>query len=264
MALSSQRGFALLRLTPRRAQRRAAAEKAAAEKAAAAKAAAEKVAADVARLEAQRRKQAVAPASPTPAPAPPAAPESPSVKLQTPGGEVPAPALASPQQGAAASASGTAPAASPLERTAVSVRVQFVQGRSPLQLTLPLPLPTVGELKRRVHEASGGACRLTGTCARLLGRADEGPDAIILGQTCCLRSSAWCSPARSLLPTTRASLSSRHVSHLAAALYARAKLACGRRTLEKARASSARKLRAKRSEAEFGPSDDTSSSSAAC
>jgi hypothetical protein len=39
----------------------------------------------------------------------------------------------------------------------VGVRVQFVQGRAPLQLTLPFPLPTVGELKRRVHEAYGGA-----------------------------------------------------------------------------------------------------------
>ena len=165
-----QAGFALLRLTPRRAQRRAAAEKAAAEKAAAAKAAAEKVAADVARLEveAQRRKLAVAPASPTPASAPHAAPESPSVKLQTPGGAVPAPALASPQQGAAASAGGSAAAAPLEERTSVSVRVQFVQGRSPLQLTLPLPLPTVGELKRWVHEASGGA--LTSACACLLVR----------------------------------------------------------------------------------------------
>ena len=32
-----------------------------------------------------------------------------------------------------------------------------MQGRSPLQLTLPLPLPTVGELKRRLNEACAGA-----------------------------------------------------------------------------------------------------------
>jgi len=143
----------LLRLTPRRAQKRAAAERVAAEKAAKEKAAAEKAAAEVARLEALRRKNVAAPA-PTPSAlqaAPRAALDSPSVKLQSSGGAVPAPALASPQQGAAA-----APAA-PLERTSVGVRVQFVQGRPPLQLTLPLPLPTVGELKRLVHEASGGA-----------------------------------------------------------------------------------------------------------
>jgi hypothetical protein len=50
----------------------------------------------------------------------------------------------------------------------VGVRVQFVQGRAPLQLTLPFPLPTVGELKQRVQEAYGGAfacVRLPACCA---------------------------------------------------------------------------------------------------
>ena len=234
-----------MRLTPRLAQKRAAAVRAAAEKAAKDKAAAEKVAAEVARLEAQRRKLAVAPA-PTPASAPQAAPraapELPSVKLQSPGGAAPAPVLAVAQQGAA-----TAPAAPP-ERSSVGVRVQFVQGRSPLQLTLPLPLPTVGELKRRVQEASGGGARVR--VARAGSRADEGMDAF-----CAL----W--PRTDLLPERQRLVFAGQVLapddkdlslFKARALTAVWPLAralsfcCVRRTLERPHASSVRRLQRRR------------------
>jgi hypothetical protein len=45
--------------------------------------------------------------------------------------------------------------------------VQFVQGRAPLVIELPLPLPTVGELKRSVHAACGGAAAALSCAAKM-------------------------------------------------------------------------------------------------